>query len=92
LKLDRRLGAGVAESLYVDPISDKDEQLHEAETQVLARDRQVQPAEAQKAQAEAELARIKSSRSLAACVPAWPAERSRCEVNALGAGPSAQAG
>jgi len=63
LEQDHRLGAGVAESLCADPISDKDEPLREAETLVPARDTQVQLAEGQKPQAEAEWARIKSSRS-----------------------------
>ena len=70
LELDRRLAAGVAEGFYADLISgkdrlieNKDEQLREAETLVLARDRQLRQAKAALDQAEAELARIKSSRS-----------------------------
>jgi uncharacterized protein (DUF3084 family) len=86
LELDRRLAAGVAEGFHADLISgkdrlieNKDEQLREAETLVLARDRQVQQAKAALDQAEAELANQEQP-FLAACVPAWPSERSRCEV------------
>jgi SAM-dependent methyltransferase len=68
-QLDRRLAAGVAEGFYADLISGKDRLIERKEELLREADTLVQQAEAQKAglrsaldMAEAELARIKSSR------------------------------